>query len=166
MSSKFPAAWHVKCCAAFDYISCIEDTWHIMYIEHNMTFCTHFMLRIVEMRCTKRIFFGVTTIVVANEGLRLIEPGPPGLTALHLLRRMRWNTSLFDGVELSEHQGIEIIQREREKKSPNTGGTWTLRHQIESTSLNYQTTSVHPDVQYIWYVQWLTARLSNTMSAI
>ena len=28
---------------------------------------------------------------------------------------MRWNTSSFDGVELSELQGIEVKQREREK---------------------------------------------------
>ena len=46
------------------------------------------------IRATQSIFFfwcpfGFTTIVVANEGLELIEPGPPGLTALHPLRRMR-----------------------------------------------------------------------------
>ena len=37
------------------------------------------------------------------------------------LQRMRWNTSSFDGVELSELQGIEVKQRER-KKIPDTGG--------------------------------------------
>ena len=35
---------------------------------------------------------------------------------LHPLRGMRWNTSSFVEVELSELQGIEVKQREREKK--------------------------------------------------
>ena len=44
--------------------------------------------------------------------LRLIKPGPPGLTALHPLRKMLWNTSV-DGVELSELQGIEEGKRKK-----------------------------------------------------
>ena len=53
---------------------------------------------------------------------------------------MQWNTSSFDGVELSELQDIEVKQGEREK-SPDTGGTRTLQLQVGSTSLNHETTS-------------------------
>ena len=55
------------------------------------------------------------------------------------LWRMRWNTSSFDRVELSELQGIEVKQGEREK-SPDTGRTRTLQLQVGSTSLNYEIT--------------------------
>ena len=53
---------------------------------------------------------------------------------------MRWNTSSFDGVELSELQGTEVKQEEREKR-PDTDGTQTLQLKVGSTSLNYETTS-------------------------
>ena len=46
---------------------------------------------------------------------------------------MRWNTSSFYGVELSELQGIEVKQSEREKR-PDTGGTQTLRLQVEDSN--------------------------------
>ena len=52
---------------------------------------------------------------------------------------MQWNTSSFDGIELSELQGIEVKQREREK-SLDTSGTRTLQVHIGSTNLNHETT--------------------------
>ena len=63
--------------------------------------------------------FRFTTTVVASRGLELIEPGPPGPMALHLLQRMQWNNTSFDGVELSE---LQDKQGEREK-SADTSGT-------------------------------------------
>lgn len=38
---------------------------------------------------------------------KLIEPDPPGLMASHHLQGTQWNTSSFDGVELSKpHAGL------------------------------------------------------------
>ena len=68
--------------------------------------------------------------------------------ALHPLRRMQGNTPSFDGVELSELQGTEVKQREREK-SPDTCGTQTLQLQVGITSLNHETTSA-PKLLYIF----------------
>ena len=93
--------------------------------------------------CASTCVCTINFMMRAWNSLGLIEPGPPGPTALHSLWRMQWNTSSFDGVELSELQGTEVKQGESEK-SPDTGGTRTLRHQVKSTSLNHGTTSAPP----------------------
>ena len=60
---------------------------------------------------------------------------------------MQWNTSSFDGVELSELQGTEVKLGEREKYL-DTDGTRTLRLQHGSTSLNHETTSDPHNIPY------------------
>ena len=77
---------------------------------------------------------------------------------------MQWNTSSFDGVELSELQGIKVKQTEREK-CRDTGGTQTLRLQVKSTSLNHETTSAPPMLQLVVLILtlgWLKHLISLT----
>ena len=81
-----------------------------------------------------------TTIVVTNEGLGLIEPGPPVPTALHLLRRMQWNTFSFHCVN---SRALRLNKgKEKKKKKPDTGGLDPATPGWEHESyLNRETTS-------------------------
>ena len=75
----------------------------------------------------------------AWNSLGLIEPGSPGLMALHPLRRMQWNTS-FSGVELSGLHGNGVTPRSEEKRL-ETGGTRTHDCRSGGSRLNHVATS-------------------------
>ena len=133
--------------ALMSWLLMIFHCTHIIFIRK----CSHIHKQFCKVRhCVIYLTypFGFTITVVANESLRLIEPGPPGLTALHPIQRMRWNTSSWwDRAEWTPGHWSGTKGMWRKKKDTLTlVGLEPASAGLEGSNLNHDATNGWPPV--------------------